>query len=133
MRFASRFLLITISLLVLSTGTVTTQSPAGTSGAPARAAISSGDPIHRRALALLATMTVEEKAGQLNQAAGIVLPGLSPEKPDEAIRKGRVGSVLRSRPREGLSQRGHVRRVLGTRLVEQRPPGESRRGGEQQR
>ncbi|HEY1903808.1 MAG TPA: beta-glucosidase BglX [Terracidiphilus sp.] len=49
---------------------------------------------HRRAEALLKQMTVDEKIGQLNQASGIVIPGLSSEKPDDAIAKGQVGSVL---------------------------------------
>ncbi len=49
---------------------------------------------HTRAEALLKQMTVEEKIGQLNQAAGIVIPGLGSEKPDNAIIKGQVGSVL---------------------------------------
>ncbi len=52
------------------------------------------DDAHRRAEALLKQMTVEEKAGQLNQASGIVKPGLATEKPDDAIVKGQVGSVL---------------------------------------
>ena len=52
------------------------------------------DDAHRRAEALLGQMTVEEKAGQLNQASGIVIPGLATEKPDDAIVKGQVGSVL---------------------------------------
>ena len=47
-----------------------------------------------RALALLKQMTVEEKVGQLNQASGIVMPGFVNEKPDDAIAKGQVGSVL---------------------------------------
>ena len=49
---------------------------------------------HRRAEALLKQMTVEEKVGQLNQASGIVIAGLAKEKPDAAIVKGQVGSVL---------------------------------------
>ena len=49
---------------------------------------------HSRAEALLKQMTTEEKIGQLNQAAGIVIPGLGSEKPDNAIIKGQVGSVL---------------------------------------
>ncbi|MGA9814392.1 MAG: beta-glucosidase BglX [Terriglobales bacterium] len=52
------------------------------------------DDAHRRAEALLKQMTVEEKVGQLNQAAGKVIPGLADEKPDDAIVKGQVGSVL---------------------------------------
>ena len=54
----------------------------------------SHDDAHRRAEALLKQMTVEEKAGQLNQASGILIPGLAKEKPDAAIVKGQVGSVL---------------------------------------
>src|ERR1700730_9763756 len=49
---------------------------------------------NRRAEALLKQMTVEEKVGQLNQAAGIVIPGMADAKPDDAIAKGEVGSVL---------------------------------------
>ncbi len=52
------------------------------------------DDAHRRTEGLLKQMTVEEKAGQLNQASGIVMPGLATEKPDAAIVKGQVGSVL---------------------------------------
>ena len=49
---------------------------------------------HRRAEALLKQMTVDEKVGQMNQASGIVIPGLASEKPDDIIVKGQVGSVL---------------------------------------
>jgi beta-glucosidase len=49
---------------------------------------------HSRAEALLKQMTVEEKAGQMNQAAGISMPGLGTEKPEVAIAKGQVGSIL---------------------------------------
>jgi len=52
------------------------------------------DTVRQRADDLLVKMTVEEKVGQLNQASGIVMPLLSPEPPDETIRKGLVGSVL---------------------------------------
>jgi beta-glucosidase len=52
------------------------------------------DDAHRRSKALLKQMTVEEKSGQLNQASGIVISGLATEKPDDAIVKGQVGSVL---------------------------------------
>ena len=48
----------------------------------------------KRAQALLKQMTVDEKVGQLNQAAGRVLPGLAPDKPDQAIMAGKVGSIL---------------------------------------
>ena len=49
---------------------------------------------HLRAEALLKQMTVEEKIGQMNQVSGVQMPGLGSEKPDEAIAKGQVGSVL---------------------------------------
>ncbi|HEY1987240.1 MAG TPA: beta-glucosidase BglX [Terracidiphilus sp.] len=48
----------------------------------------------RRAEALLKQMTVDEKVGQLNQSAGVIIPGLGAEKPDELITQGRVGSIL---------------------------------------
>ena len=63
---------------------------------------------HSRAEALLKQMTVEEKAGQLNQAAGIVIPGLASEKPDEAIAKGQVGSVLWQFDVKELNRMQHV-------------------------
>ena len=48
----------------------------------------------RRAAALLKQMTVEEKVGQLNQSAGISMPGLVEGKPDDLITQGKVGSIL---------------------------------------
>ena len=49
---------------------------------------------HRRAEALLKQMTVDEKVGQMNQSAGIVMPGLGSGKPDDLIVQGKVGSIL---------------------------------------
>lgn len=49
---------------------------------------------HRKAEALLAKMTVDEKVGQLNQSSGVMMPMLGNEKPDDLIAQGRVGSVL---------------------------------------
>jgi beta-glucosidase len=49
---------------------------------------------HRRAEALLKQMTVDEKVGQLNQASGVIMPGLGNDKPDDLIAQGKVGSVL---------------------------------------
>ena len=43
---------------------------------------------------LLEQMTLDEKVGQLNESAGIVMHGISDQKPDELIIQGRVGSVL---------------------------------------
>ncbi|HTM16515.1 MAG TPA: beta-glucosidase BglX [Terracidiphilus sp.] len=57
------------------------------------AAISAAE-AHRRAEALLKQMNVDEKIGQMNQAAGVVMPMLGGQKPDELIAKGGVGSVL---------------------------------------
>src|SRR6202034_1144019 len=54
----------------------------------------SNEDAHRRAEALLRKMTVEEKVGQLNQSAGVVMPMLGSEKPDELVSQGRVGSIL---------------------------------------
>ncbi len=50
--------------------------------------------IRGRADALLQQMTVEEKAGQLNQESGIIIRGFVDQKPDDDIRQGRVGSIL---------------------------------------
>ncbi|HET7103237.1 MAG TPA: beta-glucosidase BglX [Terracidiphilus sp.] len=48
----------------------------------------------QKAESLLKQMTLDEKVGQLNQSAGIVLPGLASEKPDDLIVQGKVGSIL---------------------------------------
>ncbi len=50
--------------------------------------------VRRRADALLQQMTVEEKAGQLNQGSGIGLEGMVKKTPDAEIQQGRVGSIL---------------------------------------
>ncbi len=39
-------------------------------------------------------MTVEEKAGQLNQSSGVGLEGFITKTPDTDIQQGRVGSIL---------------------------------------
>ena len=48
----------------------------------------------RKSEVLLKQMTLDEKVGQLNQAAGAELPGLGGGKPDELITQGEVGSIL---------------------------------------
>jgi beta-glucosidase len=53
----------------------------------------SQESVHR-AESLLKQMTVEEKIGQLDQSAGIVIPGFVDDKPDNAITQGKVGSIL---------------------------------------
>ena len=50
--------------------------------------------VRERANALLKQMTVEEKAGQLNQASGITVVDAIKQVSDEAIAKGQVGSIL---------------------------------------
>src|SRR6202044_107071 len=50
--------------------------------------------IRSRADSLLEHMTVEEKAGQLNQESGMIIKGLADQNPDDDIREGRVGSIL---------------------------------------
>jgi len=61
-----------------------------------------------RAEALLKQMTIEEKVGQLNQAAGIVIPGLAGEKPDEVVAKGQAGSVLWQFDPKELNRLQHI-------------------------
>ena len=48
----------------------------------------------QKAEALLKQMTLDEKIGQLNQSAGLVLPGFADQKPDDLIAAGGVGSIL---------------------------------------
>ncbi len=50
--------------------------------------------IRSRADALLAQMTVDEKAGQLNQASGVTLKNVIKEIPDAEVQRGHVGSIL---------------------------------------
>ena len=50
--------------------------------------------VQQRAAGLLNRMTLDEKIGQLNQSAGVQLPGVSSGKPDDLISRGEVGSIL---------------------------------------
>jgi beta-glucosidase len=50
--------------------------------------------VRERADALLRQMTVEEKAGQLNQASGVTVASAVNEVSDDAVAKGQVGSIL---------------------------------------
>jgi beta-glucosidase len=61
-----------------------------------------------RAEFLLKQMTLEEKVGQLNQIAGIVIPGLRGEKPDALIAEGKVGSVLWLNDSKEINRLQHV-------------------------
>jgi len=80
--------------LLASAAMLLTAAAAGQVGQARQATPISHEEAHRRAEALLKQMTVEEKVGQMNQASGIVIPGLASEKPDDIIAKGQVGSVL---------------------------------------
>src|ERR1700683_3326675 len=62
----------------------------------------------QKAEALLKQMTVDEKVGQLNESAGIVLPGLATEKPDDLIAKGGVGSILWQMNVEEINRLQHI-------------------------
>ena len=75
--------------------------------ATAQTALYSPD-ARRRAEALLKQMTPEEKIGQLNQSAGIQLPGLGSDKPDVLIAQGKVGSVLWLTDIKEISRLQHI-------------------------
>ncbi len=64
-----------------------------TANLAAQTSLISQDSAHR-AEALLKQMTVDEKVGQMTQSAGIVMPMLGSQKPDDLITAGKVGSVL---------------------------------------
>jgi len=61
--------------------------------APAQAANPTSDAA-RRAQALLKQMTLEEKVGQLNLAAGVTFGGMVQGASDDDIIKGRIGAIL---------------------------------------
>jgi beta-glucosidase len=65
-----------------------------TGGLATQAVAMTADEAHRKAEALLRQMTLDEKVGQLNQSSGMMMPGLSMEKPDVLVEQGRVGSIL---------------------------------------
>ncbi len=83
MRIARFAFILTLALAVqFATGSARAQTPPFSPEAKSRAE------------ALLQQMTVEEKVGQLTQSAGIVIAGVSSEKPDKLIQEGKAGSVL---------------------------------------
>src|SRR6266481_9141325 len=63
------------------------------SSSPAQVTIANADAA-RRAAALLKQMTLEEKIGQLNQAAGVSFGGMMTAASDDDIVNGRVGAIL---------------------------------------
>ena len=82
-RFA-RLSFLTCCIFLTVTGTLPAQPSASSNPTEA----------HRRAEALLKQMTIDEKVGQMNQSAGIALPGFVSGKPDNLIVQGKVGLVL---------------------------------------
>ena len=83
------YLLVLAALLVFPVPRTEAQA------APARAESASSAAIDRRVEALLARMTLEEKAGQLTQFAFGVFTGPGDQRLDEEkIRRGEVGSLL---------------------------------------
>jgi beta-glucosidase len=76
-----------IALLGVSLSMVSSHTPNAQAGPFSAAA-------KQKAEILLKQMTLDEKVGQLNESAGIVIPGLNDQKPDELILQGKVGSVL---------------------------------------
>ncbi len=81
-----------LSLSLIAIACIVFQTPAVRGQA---SKFSDGQPAEQRADALLKQMTLEEKIGQLNQAAGLPLVTL-PEAPSaqEQVREGLAGSVL---------------------------------------
>ncbi len=78
---------LTLSLFHAALGLAVTVTASGQS------ALISSENAHR-AEVLLKQMTLDEKVGQLNQSAGVVMPMLGSQKPDDLITQGKVGSVL---------------------------------------
>jgi beta-glucosidase len=64
--------------------------------------------VRARADALLRQMTVEEKAGQLNQASGVTMADAVKQVSDEAIAKGQVGSILWQVDTKEINRMQHV-------------------------
>ncbi len=75
-----------VSIGILLTGTLSVADGAQT--------VPFSSEAREKAESLLKQMTVDEKVGQLNQAAGIVMLGIADEKPDNLITQGKVGSIL---------------------------------------
>jgi hypothetical protein len=120
MRYAMRIYFLVLCLTLFLSGRAVAQY-----AAPAE------EEIHRRVGELLSKMTVEEKAGQLNQVSGILMPGFIDKKPDEAIRKEQAGSILwltgateinRLQISLSSSSRATMRNTPGERLAFQKSP-----------
>lgn len=81
----------------------------------AQSAAPSDSDVHRRAVELLARMTLEEKAGQLNQLSGTKAPEMTDINVAESIKKGQVGSVLWLNNTKEINRLQHLA-VEGTRM-----------------
>src|SRR5437870_11634199 len=81
------------TLLVLQAAVGMTFLSAGSASAQVPPPIVSADAA-RRARSLLKEMTLEEKIGQLNLAAGVGLGGMIAAASDDDITRGRVGAIL---------------------------------------
>jgi beta-glucosidase len=86
MRHRTRATLVVLQLVVSMTSVTAARASAQAPTASTDAA--------RRAQALLRQMTLEEKIGQLNLAAGVGLGGFVTSASDSDITKGRVGAIL---------------------------------------
>jgi beta-glucosidase len=64
--------------------------------------------VRARADALLRQMTVQEKAGQLNQASGITVKDAIKQVSDEAVAQGQVGSILWQADVKEINRLQHV-------------------------
>ena len=64
--------------------------------------------VRARADALLRQMTVQEKAGQLNQASGITVADAIKQVSDEAVAQGQVGSILWQADVKEINRLQHV-------------------------
>ena len=95
MRSVTGFLSRVVCLMILFTGWAVAQSAAP-----------SDEDAHRRAQELLTKMTVEEKVGQLNQVSGLESP--NDPKPDAAILKSQVGSVLWQNDVKEINRQQHL-------------------------
>ncbi|HEY1659400.1 MAG TPA: beta-glucosidase BglX [Candidatus Sulfotelmatobacter sp.] len=67
-----------------------------------------GTAAREKAEALLKQMTLDEKVGQLTQAAGVALAGLISDAPDELIAQGKVGSILWLTDVKEINRQQHI-------------------------
>ena len=93
--------------LCLSTALAASIIAASTSRSIAQAPLVNAD-ASRRAAALLKQMTLEEKIGQLNLAAGVNMGGMVTGATDDDITQGRVGAILWLADTKQISRMQHL-------------------------